>query len=134
MINPNKHVRKSIIDALSPIKVYSNRVPKTANNPTQYILISSMGKNEYAICKNGNEWQVNLNLEFFYVGNLGFDYTSILDDMVEVAIPKMKLLRSDSVKIKNVFLESERDMSFDTATNSVNRRIITYNIWCDYGS
>lgn len=133
MINPAKYVRKSIIDALAPLPVWANRVPKNQMpTPASYCLITSQGKSEYAICKRGNEWQVNLNLDFFHVGALGFDYSAILDDIIETAIPKMKELKSPNIKVKNVFLELERDLSFDTVTNSVNRKVLSYLIWIDY--
>jgi len=132
MLNQNKYIRKAIIQALSPIPVFSNFVPKSIDTPDRYVLITSMGKQEFARAKNCYEWQVSFNLDVFRVGTLGYDFSTDVDDMCEVIIPAIKELVSEEVQIKNVYLEFENDLSFDSTTNSINRRVLTYSVWCNY--
>lgn len=132
MINPNKYIRQSIIQALAPIKVWDNMVPKNVVSPSSYCLITSMGKQEFARAKNCYEWLVSFNLEVIHVGQFGYSYSAVLDDMIADIIPKMKSLTNATIRIKNVDLEFERDLSFNSGTNTINRRVISYEIWCDY--
>lgn len=134
-VNPSKYIRLSIINALAPLKVWSNRVPKNVTpTPTTYALIQSLGKQEYAECKTGNEWLVSVDVDFYHLGTLGYDYSTILDDEIQRCLPFIYTITSPNIRIKNVDLEFERDLSFDTATNSINRKVLTFQIWCDYGA
>lgn len=132
LVNPSKHIRKAIIETLSPLPVWSNLVPKTATTPTAYALITSMGLQETARSKGCYEWEVSFNIDVFYRGVLGQDYSAAIDDIVEDIIPKMKSLTSPVVQIKNVYLEFQNDLSFNTSTNSINRKVLNYTVWCNY--
>lgn len=132
MLNPSKYIRASIIQALAPLPVWSNLVPKTANTPQAYALITSMGLQETARAKDCYEWEVSFNIDVFYRGVLGQDYSAAIDDIVEDIIPKMKSLTSPTVQIKNVYLEFQNDLSFNTSTNSINRKVLNYSVWCNY--
>ena len=133
LINPNKYIRQAIINALSPLPTYSNRVPKSINTPNMYAVIESQGKIEFANYKRGNEWEVNLNLSLYHRNPIGNDMAHVLDDEVEKIIPLLKDLKHPIIGIKNATLESERDMTFDTDTNTINRKILTYTFWTNYG-
>ena len=132
-INPNKYIRQAIIQALSPLPTYNNRVPKSTNTPVMYAVIESQGKIEFANYKRGNEWEVNLNLSLYHRNPIGNDMAHVLDDEVERIIPLLKDLNHPIIGIKNATLESERDMTFDTDTNTINRKILTYTFWTNYG-
>lgn len=133
MINPNKYIRQSIIQAVSPIPCWDNMVPKNVTTtPNSYCLITSMGKQEFARAKNCYEWLVSLNIEVIHVGSLGYSYSAVLDDMIANIIPKMKSLTNNTIRIKNVNLEFENDLSFNSTTNTINRKILSYEVWCDY--
>lgn len=132
MINPSKHIRKAIIETLAPLPVWSNLVPKTATTPQAYALITSMGLQETARAKDCYEFEVSFNIDVFYRGVLGQDYSSAIDDIVEDIIPKMKSLTSSTVQIKNVYLEFQNDLSFNTSTNSINRKVLNYSVWVSY--
>lgn len=133
LINPNKYIRQAIINALSPLPTYSNRVPKSINTPNMYAVIESQGKVEYAGSKDGNEWEVNLNLSIYKLNAIGNDAAYELDDELERIIPLLKNLKHPLIGIKNATLESEVDMTFDTSTNTINRKILTYTFWTNYG-
>lgn len=132
MINTSKYIRQSVIQACSPVKVWSNRVPKNQTTPTLYALITDMSLNEYSRSKQEYEWLIGFNLDCYYVGNLGYDYTTEIDNFLEVVVPKIKDMTNLTVQIKNVDLESSRDLSFDTATNTITRKVLTYSVWCAY--
>lgn len=133
-VNPSKYIRQAIDLVVSPLPCYSGLVPKTViPTPTKYALITSEGINETANCKNGNEWLISLNLELYHVGKLGQDYSAVMDDMLLEYIPKLKSLQSPHIIIKNVTI-AVRTLDFNTSTNSINRKIVTLDIWCDYGN
>lgn len=132
MLNPSKYIRLAVIKALAPLPVWSNLVPKTATTPQAYALITSMGLQETARAKGCYEWEVSFNIDVFYRGVLGQDYSAAIDDIVEDIIPKMKSLTSPTVQIKNVYLEFQNDLSFNTSTNSINRKILNYTLWVGF--
>lgn len=133
MINPNKYIRQAILQAFPDIKMWANLVPASVNpQPAMYGIISSMSKTETAVSKTCYEWNVTFDLDLFNVGAKGFDHSTPLDDLAQVIIPRMKQLTSGTVDIKNVFLEIERDMTMETATNTISRKILSYSCWVSY--
>lgn len=132
MINPQNYVISAIAESLPNYVVRSNVAPRGINTPNIYILITDVSINEYARCKHSNEWLVGLNIDVTYRGGIGYDYTDYVNNAVQEVIPAMKDLKSNVIEIKNVFLEGSISMYYDTPTNSVNRQILTYSIWCEY--
>lgn len=132
MINPQNYITESIRTTLLPLKVWSNRVPRGINTPSLYVLVTDMNIQETSIAKDCYEWLVGFNLDVTHVGSIGYDYQDIVNDAVEDILPKIKSLTSSVVDIKNVDLEVSRSLVYDTATNSINRQILTYSVWCNY--
>lgn len=133
MINPQNHITNRVREVLSPIEVWSNRVPRGIDTPESYIIVSDMNLSEAAQSKREYEWIVGFNLDITSVVGLGYDAQDIVNNIVEDVVPKMKSLTDDVVEIKNVDLIASRSMTFDTSTNSITRQILTYEIWVNYG-
>ena len=132
MINPTKYIRDAIIKAIKPIECFTVRVPKDKNHLTSYVILNSEVINEYAECKTSNEWLLSINLDVTHLGMLGYDYTAKVDDMIESIIPKIKSLKQPILTIKNVTLTASNTLNYDTTTNSINRKVLTFEIWVGY--
>lgn len=132
MINPSKHIRKSVIDAVKPLSVWDEGVPKNTPTPKTYGLITSMSMQEYARAKNCYEWEIGFDLSLYNINQLGYYGNAVLEDIIADIIPRIKNLTSPVVRIKNVDLEFMNTLSFNTSTNSIDRKVLSYTVWCDY--
>lgn len=132
MINPQNHIAQAIISTLSPLPVWLNRIPRAVDTPSSYVLITDMSITETARAKDCYEWLVGFNLDVTALSTLGYDNQALVNNNVQTILPKIKSLTDSTVEIKNVDLISSRSMVFDTATKSVTRQILTYEVWCNY--
>jgi len=129
-LNPNKYIRAGILSALPAYSVYSNRVPKNVSTPKLYILITNQGKTEFANGKTCHEWECTFSLQVIYRNDLGFDASSIVDDAAQEVDNAIRYTMSiPNFYKKNVTLEGENDMTYDTDTNTINTKILNYSIW-----
>lgn len=132
MLNPNKYIRQAIIQAIAPLKCWTVRVPKNEPTPTEYVILNSETQNEYVTSKTEYEWLLSINLDVTVLGQVGFDNTTKVDDMIEDIIPAVKSLKHPLLNISNVTLQASNTLNYDTTTNSVNRKVLTFEIWVGY--
>lgn len=133
MTNPNKYIRQAIITGLQPYgySVWYKRVPKSVvPTPTSYILIDSQSKQEAYDAKECFEWLCQVNINIWIVGQQGFPPTTTMDDIEEKVITAMKGIQDNKGLIKRKpKLINQTELSVETDTNSIERRILTYEIW-----
>lgn len=132
MINPSKHIRLAVINACAPVPVWDEGVPKNTPTPKTYGLITSMSMQETARAKGCYEWVIGFDLNFYNINSLGYYGNAVLEDIIADIVPKIKNLTSPIVRIKNVDLEFMNTLSFNTSTNSIDRKVLQYTVWCDY--
>lgn len=134
MVNANKYIRKGIISILvsQNVPCWSNIVPDDIGNPRIYATINSMGKVEFAVSKRENEFEVRFDLNLYCVNDLGFDSATELDDIIETVLPLIKQISVPEIGIKNVTLENELDMTFNTDMSTINRKVLQFTMWVNY--
>lgn len=132
MINPTKYIRAGIIQALPQYRVFNNRIPPNTQTPSLYILITNQSKNQYAQSKDCYEWECQFTLQVIYRGTLGTDSSALVDDAVQVIDPAIREMQIPNFYLKAITLEQERDLTYDTGTNTINNKVLNYNIWVNY--
>lgn len=124
-----RYIRDGIISALgTSTPVYNKMVPKSLD-PKTYILITNQFLQEYEIAKGCYEWSSQFTLELVTKTTINGDATEIIDDLQEVIEPKIRNLTIQRYLVKNISLVNSIDNDFNTNTNTINRRLITYDIW-----
>lgn len=131
MVNPNKYIRGAVVSALSPLKVWYKRVPKNVDPGTSYILIASQGKQPTEESKTCYDWACQINLQLWVITTQGMPPNVTIDDMEEVVLNAMSDLRIDGWIVQDIRLDNQVDASVETATQSIDNRTLTYNIWLD---
>lgn len=133
MVNPNEHIRKAYILALADIgvPVWSKKVPKTIKpKPIKYVLISSQSKNETVRDKCGFEWLCTITLDITSIKNLGDSDVSILDDIEEKILSRIdEDIQVEGFIVKSAEIVESTDVEFETASQSIERRVIIYEHW-----
>lgn len=133
MINPTKYIRQAIIQAIAPIPCWAVGIPKTVNKtPKSYVILNSETQSEYAVSKTEYEWLLSINLDVTVISESGLYNTTLVDDMIELIIPSVKALKHPLLNISNVSLQASNTLNFDTTNNSINRKILTFEIWVGY--
>ena len=133
MKNPNTPIRKAHIAAFAPIgiPVWAKKVPKnTKPIPKLYILISSQTKNPTARDKDGFEWLCSIVIDIVSILESGYSKPELLDNIEEQVV---EIIESE-IDIpgfinKEVRLVDDRDLDDETSTQSIERRILTYQYW-----
>lgn len=135
MVNPNKHIRTAYRQVLSDIgvPVWSVKVPKNIKKPIKYVLITSQSKNETAKDKCGHEWLCTVTLNIFSIRNQGDSDLDILDDIEEKILSRIDdEIPVDHFVVKSADLVESLDDTFDTASQSIERRIMIFEHWLNY--
>lgn len=128
--NPDKWIRKGIIDALAnEYPIYDMRVPGD-NYPDNYIIISTQTKTQNEISKCAGQWDCTILLDivtrFNGAGNPG--NREPVNDMEEYVINKMNLFNANGYGVFNIELESSTSLDTLTDTQNVFRQLVRYRI------
>lgn len=133
MKNPNQNIRIAHIKAFEPIglKVWAKKVPKdVVPVPNQYILITSQSKRTFADDKDGHEWLCTIVIDIVSVIESGFSSPKTLDFYEEqiLGIIENEIPIEDFIN-KEVTLVDSTDLDSETQTQSIERRVLTYQYW-----
>lgn len=124
-----KYIRSGIISTLgNSTPIYNKNVPKSLQ-PNTYILIINQALQEYERAKGCYEWQSQFTLDLVTKTTLNGDATTIIDNLHSFIESRIRDLTVPNYTVKNIELVGTTDNDFDTATNTINRRLLTYNIW-----
>lgn len=128
--NPDKWIRKGIIDALAnQYPVYDMRVPGV-NYPNNYIIISTQTKTQNEISKCIGQWDCTVLLDivtrFNGAGNPGD--REIVNDMEAYVIKNMNDFIANGYRLFNIELESSTSLDTLTNTQNVFRQLVRYRI------
>ena len=132
MINPDKHIRKAFYTRLTSqgMQVFDKRVPKSYEPGAKYIVISSQTQVDDRLGRGCLHRDCTIVLDLFVLQDLSYVSSAVMDDYLEEV---MNLIDS-SLTIDHFTLHSlerdgtPRDLSFDTDTLSVLRKVVTYRL------
>ena len=122
-------IRIGIVDLLgNNPPIYTKVVPKTLK-PQKYILIINQAIQPYEIAKGCFEYTSQFTLDLCAVTTHGGNVTGQVDAMHSVIESNIYSLEVPNHIVKNVELVGTTEADITTSTNTINRRLLTYNIW-----
>ena len=113
-------LRKEIIDALPTYKVYDVDTPINELQRGKFIKIVQYQKSQTDMAKDCYSWAVNLQLDLYYINELGFYSTSKVDEIEEY----LRGVFYDLPSVSDIYGITTRENNYDTETHSINRRIV----------
>lgn len=134
ILNPNKYIRTAYINALEAttgLKVWHKKVPLTTKPmPKRYILLDSQTKNEFAKTKCKFDWSCTIDVNIYNVNAPGYSDAEVVDDIEQIVMSLVLpgLAIPNFINKRTEILES-LDLSVDTNTNSIDRRLIKFDHW-----
>lgn len=143
MTNPDKHIRAAYITALQSatgLKVWHKKVPKnTTPVPSKYIILDSQTKNETSRSKpsgSGNsqtqfEWLCTLDVNIYNINQAGFSNAAVVDDIEELVLSVVRggIVSVPGFVVKDTRILESMDLSAETATQSVDRKLVKFEHW-----
>jgi hypothetical protein len=133
--NPNTPLRAGYIAAIKSdipdTPVWAKKVPRSISPlPAEYILITSQTLNRTAIGKDCWEWLCSIVVDIVFQGPLGFSNTEKVDTIEEKVINAIESnLQVEGFQVKSVDLVQSITLDAETPTQSVERRVLTYEHW-----
>lgn len=139
ILNPDKYVRIGYIAALQAatgLKVWHRRIPKNVTVPAKYIILDTQSKNETVNAKNNEEretyfeWLVTLDVNIYNVNQLGYSNAEAVDDIEQIVISVIRQwINIPNFNNKNTEIIESQDLSADTTTQSIDRKLIKFEHW-----
>lgn len=129
MLNPDKYIRAAYVGKFTPI--WEKKVPKDITSPpANYYLISTQSKQPTERKKDCFEWQCQIVIECISIQPMGFSSSIAINDMEEQVISTIE----NGIEVENFDVKSYQfidsiSLDTETATNSIYRRVITYEHW-----
>lgn len=140
ILNPDKHIRIAYIQALQAatgLKVWHRKVPKNISPiPSKYIILDTQSKNETVNAKNNDEretyfeWLVTLDVNIYNVNQVGYSNADVVDDLEQIVISVIRQgIDIPNFNNKNTNILESQDLSADTTTQSIDRKMIKFEHW-----
>lgn len=141
--NPDTPLRSAYIAALqafiSGVPVYPDKVPKSADIPTQYILITTQTTTRTAVAKptdlseqsDNFGWLCNIVFDIQVIGPSGFSNPGAVDYIFEQLINVAENITVNDWAVKSRVFVQSRLLNIDTPDNYINRKVVTYQHWID---
>jgi len=131
VINPDKYIRAAYATALATYApVWEKKVPINVSIPPLYYLISTQTKNETERRKCGYEWMCSITIECVSIQQQGMASSVAINDLEEnllsVVASEIQVAGFD---VKDTFFIDSVSLDVDTPTNSIYRRVVTYQHW-----
>lgn len=128
--NPDKWIRKGIIDAMpTGTPIYDMQVPST-KYPKEYIILSTQTKLDNENNKCSGQWDCTILLDlvsrFSGTGNPG--NREVVNDLEELVISNMSGFGVQGFNVFRIVLESSRSLDTLTDTQNVFRQLVRYRI------
>ena len=140
ILNPDKNIRIAYIQALQAatgLKVWHRKVPKNISPiPPKYIILDTQSKNETVVSKNNEEretyfeWLVTLDVNIYNVNQVGYSNADVVDDLEQIIISVIRQgIDIPNFSNKNTNILESQDLSADTTTQSIDRKMIKFEHW-----
>lgn len=130
--NPESPLRTAYIAALSGVQpIWAGKVPKTGVVPRSYTIIGSQTKNPTEKGKEGcMEWLCSIVLDLWNVNPAGYSAKGINDNIEEQIIDIIEQgITVEGFRVNSADFIDSIDLSVETPTQSIERRVITYQHW-----
>lgn len=134
MINPNKYIRKGLIDLIAPatgLPVYDVSIPLDEILPNQYVLLHSQTKRKTAQSKWCYEWMCSINIDVFSINKKGFVSSAKNDDIEGLILTAMNSFKLGNFSVKDVNLIDSVPSVVEMPDHTINRTVLIYEIWVD---
>ena len=130
-LNPNISIRVALISLLSGLNIpaWNKRIPKNVVAPKVYALLTSQTKQPTETSKDGYEWMASINVDLYKINDFGYVNTVPIDNMEQDIVNGIEALVIPGWDVKNITLLNIQDLDDDTATQTIERRVITYSFW-----
>lgn len=131
--NPDKWIRKGIIDALGDThKIYDMRVPATGY-PSKYIILSTQTKLDNQNNKCSGQWDCTILLDLVtrYTGTGNPGDRVDVNDLEDYILANMGSFDVDGFNVFRIVLESSTSLDTLTDTMNVFRQLVRYRIILD---
>lgn len=132
--SPDTPLRVAYINAIKAVNptlpVWAKKVPKGVTVPNLYVLISSQSKNATERSKDCWEWLCTINIDIFYKNLQGYSDTVKVDNAeAQVIIAIENGINVQGFSVKSINLLDSNDLDIETPTESIERRVLTYEHW-----
>lgn len=130
--NPEMPLRTAYIQALSGIQpTWSGKVPKNVSVPNKYTLIGTQTKNPTEKGKDGcMEWICTIVIDLYNLNIAGYSAKGVNDVVEEQVINIIEAgIDVDGFRVNSIDFIDSKDLSIETPTQSIERRVITYQHW-----
>lgn len=136
--SPDTHLRTAYLAALQTatgLPVFADLVPKSTDVPTAYILITSQTKTRTAVAKPTGEiydnydWLASIVFDIQFFSPAGFANPGAVEAIEEQIINVAENIVVADWVIKSRVQIQSRPLPVTTATNYINRRVLTYQHW-----
>lgn len=132
MRNPNKYIRKAVVDLLSQatgLQVYDNSIPLDVVGGTSYVLVNSQSKRPTSQSKTCFDWSCSFNIDIHSLNEKGFNSTVKADDIEETVLTAMQNIMVDTWFVKEREFIDSVSMVVELPDYTDNRNTIVYNLW-----
>lgn len=141
ILNPNKYIRIGIIAALKgaipTLKIWYKKVPASVTPiPNVYVLLDSQTKNETVVSKSTTEkatnfeWLATIDVNIYSVKASGFSDFDVVDDLEQTILSVIRTgVDIPNFDTKDVRILESQDLSTETETYSIDRKLIKFEIW-----
>lgn len=140
ILNPDKNIRIAYITALQAatgLKVWHRKIPKNISPiPAKYIILDTQSKNETVVAKNNEEretyfeWTVTIDVNIYNVNQVGYSNADVVDDLEQIVISVIRQgINIPNFNNKNTNILESQDLSADTTTQSIDRKMIKFEHW-----
>jgi hypothetical protein len=129
--NPNIPIRTALISLLSALNVsaWNKRIPKNVAAPSKYALLTSQTKQPTETSKCGYEWMASINVDLYKINPYGYVDTTAIDNLEQDVINGIEDLIIPGWDLKNITLLNIQDLDADTTTQTIERRVVSYQFW-----
>lgn len=131
--NPNTPIRTALVDGLRVAvsgNTWAGILPKDRGVLENYILITSQTKNSTERSKCGFEWLCTVNFDIYHLNLLGYNSCVEVDEVEAKIISFIENgFTVVGFDLKSHELVNSVDLNLDTDTNSIERRVLTYQFW-----
>jgi len=142
ILNPNEPLRAAYVAAMelaTGLPVWAKKVPKDTEIPQQYIIVSTQTKNRieeyknleaFPLVANKFEWQCSITIDLYNVNMSGFGNPAVNDEVEQQVVDVIQSgIEVDGFHVKSYEFFGSVDLDIETDTQSIERRVITYQHW-----
>lgn len=130
--NPDLPIRTALVSALSSatgLMTKFQKIPKDTNPiPKKYIIIDSQSKQPFERTKECFDWESHININIYVISPLGYVDGVAIDTYEEQVINAVESLIIPGWLVKRILFIDSNDLPVDTATATVERVVIQYQI------